>query len=118
MEAMNRIGSFMCENTDGESVLWAAARLATRKEKRRILFVLSDGQPQNGDTDSDKLDAHLKEVVKMVSKHGIECVGIGILTDCVKEFYPHSVVVNNINDLVSTAYGEIVKAIRGARREV
>jgi cobalamin biosynthesis protein CobT len=118
MEAMNRIGSFMCENTDGESVLWAAARLATRKEKRRILFVLSDGNPQNGDTDSDKLDAHLKEVVKMVSKHGIECVGIGILTDCVKEYYPHNVVVNNINDLVSTAYGEIVKAIRGARREV
>jgi len=118
LEAMNRIGCFMSGNTDGESVLWAAARLATRKEKRRILFVLSDGEPANGSTDTGMLRAHLKEVVSMVSKHGIECVGIGIQTDSVKEYYPHNVVVNNLNDLITTAYGEIVKAIRGAKKEV
>jgi len=117
-EAMNRIGCLMSQNTDGESVLWAAARLATRKEKRRILFVLSDGEPYNGDTDPYKLQEHLKHIIGMVSKAGIECVGIGIETSYVNRFYPHNVVVNNINDLVTTAYGEVVKAIRGAKREV
>jgi len=118
LEAMNRIGSIMSQNTDGESVLWAAARLATRKEKRRVLFVLSDGEPVNGETNEYKLSEHLKEIIRLVSKHGIECVGIGIQTDCVEKFYPHSVVVNNLNDLVTTAYGELVQAIRGAKREV
>jgi cobalamin biosynthesis protein CobT len=117
-EAMNRIGCAMRNNTDGESVLWAAARLAIRKEKRRILFVLSDGIPSNGHTEESKLHGHLKEMVQMVSKHGIECIGIGIQTNSVKEFYPHNVVVNNIDDLVTTVYGELVKAIRGAKKGV
>jgi len=119
IEAMNRIGGAQDCNVDGESVLWAAARLASRKEKRKVLFVLSDGKPNsNRDSEKFKVWQHLKEVVRMVSRHGIECVGIGILTADVREFYPHCVVVEDINDLVTTVYSELVKAIRGARREV
>lgn len=76
-------------NVDGESVAWAARRLAARPEPRKILVVLSDGKPatwnachENGrlmarEADFARMQDHLRYVVKSVTSAGIEIIGIG-----------------------------------------
>jgi cobaltochelatase CobT len=96
------------ENVDGEAVLACAMRLAARPETRKIMFVLSDGQPIGG-CDSSVAAAHLNDVVKMITASGIEVFGIGAMTECVKRFYGAEngasyIVINNINQLAVEVY--------------
>lgn len=88
-------------NADGESIIWAAKRLALRKEKRKILIVLSDGQPSYGGANQVVLASDLKRVVKILPKSGIEAVGIGIQTEDIKIFFKDYVVVDDISTLSS-----------------
>lgn len=99
------------QNPDGECVKWAAQRLALRKEKRKILIVLSDGMPATMDSDSRKLQSDLKLKIAQIEKSGIECIGIGIQTDAVKHFYKDYVVVNDISSLPKEAMGKLSKLI-------
>src|SRR5690606_4591521 len=55
-------------NADGESVTWAAKRLALRPEKRKIMMVLSDGYPAHACRDHDILLGDLKRVVTSLPK--------------------------------------------------
>ena len=99
------------QNQDGECVLWAAKRLALRKEKRKILLVLSDGEPAADCVDHAILCSDLKNKVKAVQKSGIECIGIGIETDCVKHYYPDYVVLNDVKDLPKKAMRKLSSLI-------
>ena len=88
-------------NVDGESVMWAARRLSTRKENRKILVVISDGMPSTtngcgftsgifgsyGMADHPKMQEHLRSVVKEVTSSGIEVIGVGAGTEGPKYFY-------------------------------
>lgn len=95
-------------NVDGESVEIAARRLITRPEKRKMLMVLSDGEPCAAGNTSQQA-RHLLEVVReMHNKYKVECIGIGIQTGSVKRFYPKSVVVNKLEELP----GQVMKEIR------
>jgi cobalamin biosynthesis protein CobT len=74
-------------NIDGEAVRISGQSLMTRKEKRKIMLVLSDGMP-NGDTESKwKLYANLKDEVRNCRNQGIEVYAFGIETDLPKRFY-------------------------------
>lgn len=86
-------------NADGESLIWAAKRLALRREKRKILFVFSDGQPAYGGADHMCLAGDLKRVVEDLVKSRINVVGFGIQTDAVSAFYPDWVIVQELKDL-------------------
>lgn len=98
---------FLANNIDGESVQIAALRLARRRESRKILFVLSDGNPAcYGDIPS--LYGHLKRVVTDVEKSGIDVVGIGICSDAPKRFYSRHVVLDRIEDLP----GEVMRQLK------
>ena len=94
-------------NADGESITWASKRLAQRPEKRKILMVLSDGQPSYGGANHQALAGDLKRVIGMLPKVGIEPIGVGILTDYPKDFYPNNVVVGDLNQLSTTVVGKI-----------
>jgi hypothetical protein len=86
-------------NVDGESVSWAARRLAARKEVRKILVVISDGMPSTsngtacgpglfcGMADHSRMQEHLRYVVKQITSSGIEVIGIGAGTEGPKYFY-------------------------------
>jgi cobaltochelatase CobT len=67
-------------NVDGEAVEYAAYRLAQRKEARRIIFSLSDGEPCAGQGNDDEMAANLIRVCKRVRKSGIEVYGFGVGT--------------------------------------
>ena len=65
------------ENVDGEAVLTTAKRLAARPEQRKILVVLSDGDPAGG-APMETACWHLGEVVRRVTSSGIEVYGMGL----------------------------------------
>lgn len=97
----------MRNNVDGESVEVAARRLMTRREKGKILMVLSDGAPHGYGNTSD-LSPHLKRTVAAVTSAGVNVVGIGINSDAVRQYYPKCMVLNNINELP----GAVMKELR------
>ena len=97
---------FLDENVDGECVQIAASRLAQRRETRKILIVLSDGQPACPGN-PDELRAHLKRVVGEVERSGIDVLGLGILTEAPKAYYSKHVCVSNLADLPVAAIKEI-----------
>lgn len=83
-------------NADGDSVMWAYGELMRRSEDRKILIVLSDGEPcaaRRGDAYT-----HLKKVIPEVSKR-VECYGIGIMSYAVSHFYPEYTVLNDTSQL-------------------
>jgi cobaltochelatase CobT len=67
-------------NVDGEVVEAAAKRLLGRREKRKIVFSLSDGQPDAGHMNSRAMGEHLKNVCGKARKVGVEVYGFGIGT--------------------------------------
>ncbi len=95
-------------NTDGESVRWAANRLLERKEKRKILLVMNDGFP-NAEGDNRILNSDLKLAVEQISKANIECIGFGIRSDAPKEFYPDWLVIQDVRELPTN----VMKKMKG-----
>lgn len=106
-ESKMRMGS----NVDGESLIVAASRLAKQKEPGKTIIVLSDGSPAVAGCDHRLAYKHLKDSVKAIQKGGINCIGIGIKSNSVKEFYPKNVVVDNLKELPTRVMSELSKII-------
>jgi len=60
------------ENVDGEALSWAYNRLSFRKEKRKILIVISDGAPVDDSTLSvnpgNYLEKNLRDIIGQIEK--------------------------------------------------
>lgn len=88
----------MANNADPDSVLVAYHRLLKRPEKRKLLIVLSDGQPvcfRPGDV----FNFHKLIVDKIEKEKKVEIYGIGIESDAVKYFYSKYCVLRNSSEL-------------------
>ena len=88
----------LANNIDGECIQIAANRLKARRESGKIMMVLSDGNPA-AYGDSLALRKHLKGVIKDIEKSGTRIVGLGIMTDCVDQYYSKSIVINDVSEL-------------------
>lgn len=106
----------IANNLDGEAVLWQARRLARRPERRRVLFVLSDGYPA-GSRDNAQGARHLKEVVQRIMDAGIEVYGIGMRSEAVAQFYPIYWVANDMDDLATLAVESMIEVLTRSRME-
>lgn len=74
-------------NIDGEAVEYCAFRLAQRKEKRKIIFSLSDGEPCGGQGNDEALAANITRVCQRARENKIEVYGFGIGTVQPKRYY-------------------------------
>lgn len=105
-------GAMAC-NIDGESVQYAYERLCKHankgKPKGKMMIVFSDGQPSAG-VHAGKLNHHLKHTVQKIEKEGTNIVGIGIMSNSVRQFYRKNVSLDNIEDLP----GVMLKQLRDA----
>jgi cobalamin biosynthesis protein CobT len=101
------------DNADGEAVLASAQRLAMRKEKRKMLIVISDGLPAHGHIEYTALENHLRETVRRITRAGIEVLGVGAGTDAPKRFYNKDTGAKNliIKDL-NTMAPQLFKTLR------
>lgn len=81
------------ESIDGESLLWAYARLNAEKTDRKHLFVLSQGAPVDDSTLSvnpgNILEKHLTNVVHWLTHQPVTVTGIGIGNE-VSRYFPGS----------------------------
>lgn len=81
----------MGNNADGEAIQFAFHRLSAQTTKRKILIVLSDGQPASARRGAH---AHTEDVIKYIEESSdVEIYGIGIQDDEVTRLYKeHSVI--------------------------
>lgn len=100
------------DNTDGEAVLLANARLQSRPDKRKVLMVLSDGLPA---ANGSGLEQHLADVISEIEASNTDVIGIGIKDDSVERFYSKHVVVNSLDDLQGVVMSELAKLLLGDR---
>ena len=99
-------------NADGDAILWAAERLYARPEEKKILFVLSDGQPAYM-SQSRCIHQYTRDAVEWCTFRGIDVMGLGMLDDSVKQYYPKYVTVDNMEQFGKTYIDEIVKLMLG-----
>jgi cobaltochelatase CobT len=105
------------ENIDGEALLWSYSRLVKRREKRKILMVISDGAPVDDATLSannpDYLEQHLHDTIAWINlQNKVELVAIGIGHD-VDRYYPRATMITDVESLAETMLGELGKLLRG-----
>lgn len=107
VDRLNDASSQMSENPDADSLLWAWNRLRARKEKRKVMIVLSDGQPTaafqaSGLRGGDPVRA-LKDTVEMIQgERNTSIYGIGITHMGVKDIFKKHVIIQRAEDLEST----------------
>lgn len=85
--------NFMVGNPDGENILWAFDRLNKRKEKKKLLIVMSDGSPAASKS-SRGLEEFTDKVIKEIeASKSVDIYGLGLCSDSVQHYYKaHSVV--------------------------
>lgn len=102
MASYPHVWGAMSSNIDGESVQYAYERLCKHankgKPKGKMMIVFSDGQPAAG-VPAAKLNHHLKHTVKKIEQDGTNIVGIGIMSNSVRQFYRKNVPLDNIEEL-------------------
>lgn len=88
----------MNANSDGEAVVYCMESLMRRKEKSKVLLVLSDGYPAgNGRGDSH---AFLKSITSTIEDEGVvNLAAIGIEDSSVRKFYKNYQIVKKAQDL-------------------
>jgi cobalamin biosynthesis protein CobT len=99
-------------NADGDAILFAAKRLLDRREERKILFVLSDGAPAYA-SDTDMAFQRTRDCVEWCIGQGIEIVGLGMLSDDVRHFYPAYAVVQDMNQFAGKYVSEVGELLQG-----
>lgn len=96
-------------NSDGESILWTYNRLLRVKSKRKILLVLSDGQPAGYRGDCY---GHTAKVIQEIEKANlVEIGGIGIMSNAVAGLYKYHDVIQSSDVLEKAVLNVISKKI-------
>jgi len=101
------------ENIDGEALLWAFKRIASRQEERKILMVISDGAPVDDSTLSvnsgDYLERHLKQTVRWIEENSdVEILAVGIGHD-VTRYYKKAIKIADVQELGDVMVNQLTK---------
>ncbi len=104
---------------DGEATMWCYERLKKSRAKRRVMFVVTDGDPsgtyisKKGDDISYFTARHFRDVVALIEvEKKVEIVGVPIKTD-VSGIFSRSVRIDSIEDI----YGKLSPFVLALLRE-
>ena len=92
---------FMYGNPDGENILWAHDRLIKRKEKKKLMIVMSDGSPAASKSSVGLENFTLKAIQEIEASRNVDIYGLGLCSNAVEYFYKSRSVVNNPEDIPS-----------------
>lgn len=98
LDRMIHAGRFSNQNADGDSVLFGYNRIVSRKEKRKVMIVLSDGSPA-GDRPGDLPGFTMKVVQSIEAAKKVDIVGIGIMDSNVKRYYKDHQVISSADGI-------------------
>jgi cobalamin biosynthesis protein CobT len=76
----------LADKVDGESLAYGFDRIKQRKEKRKLIIVLSDGSPCGGHSKGSTMK-HTKAVIQAIEASPVELIGVGLMYDGVKTYY-------------------------------
>jgi len=95
------------ENVDYLNVRTAAASLLQRREPKKMLIVLSDGQPSG-------FRSELEVFCKALHRRSeLELLGVGIQSSKVDRYYPNHVVVHELSELSTVVAERIARTLLG-----
>lgn len=98
-------GYKMGSTPEGCGLEFAARRLLARKEKRKILISMTDGEPgghvynARGHSDFFAYQQQSINVVKSIEASGIDLVGVGIQHAGPQGYYANSMVINKVEEM-------------------
>ena len=106
----NHAGSYMSQNCDGDSVLFAYHRLLAQPTKRKVLIVLSDGSPAS--SKGGDIVSYTSAVIKAIeADHRVDIIGVGIMDRNVERFYKHHEHIKKADEIESALLKLIEKKI-------
>jgi cobalamin biosynthesis protein CobT len=86
-------------NADAENILWAHDRLVKRKEKKKLLIVMSDGSPA-ASKDGYGLGRYTENVIKEIeASKTVDIYGLGLCSTSVKHYYAANSVVDEPQEI-------------------
>lgn len=91
-----------------EALWWVLGMLSTRPEHRKIVFVVTDGYPDEPET--------TKETITVAQGMGMEVLGIGINTPIISSIIPISETITDIHELTSTMFRLLQQTLLKKRR--
>lgn len=101
-----------------EGLMFAAKRLSERRERRKVLFFLTDGQPGMGVNGDPQVHIDfIHTVMRRCELAGIEVVGVGIKYD-VTRLFPRSIVVKEVSELRGAVSDELLKILKEGKQQV
>jgi Mg-chelatase subunit ChlD len=87
-----------------EALLWAGMKLSHRKEPRKIVVVMTDGQPDN--------EQPVRRALERLSACGIETYGIGIQDRYILQWLPEGArVIDRIEELSKALVAVLKEAL-------
>jgi uncharacterized protein with von Willebrand factor type A (vWA) domain len=101
VENFSSSSRFMQGNPDGENILWTHDRLIKRKEKKKILVVMSDGSPAASKS-SFGLEGFTQKVIEEIQQgKKVDIYGLGLCSDSVKHYYKANDIVSKPEEIPS-----------------
>ena len=79
-----------------EAIWYGANELSKTKENRKMLIVITDGQP-------DEFGS-CKRVIELCERFGVEVIGIGIETNSVVRLFKQNIVISDAKELKGTLF--------------
>ena len=92
------VGRYLADNVDGESIAYGYGRIKQRKEKRKLMIVLSDGSPCGGYSRGD-IQMYTQDVIRSIESSPVELLGVGIMYDAVKHYYKRWATIDSATDI-------------------
>ena len=91
-----------------ESLWWIIQRMLPLKEARKLILVITDGEPDNGPS--------AQKTMATADKIGMEIYGVGIDAPTVGTLFPHWTNITRMEDLASTLFHTLQGALLWKRR--
>jgi hypothetical protein len=105
---------------DGEATMWCYERMKKSRAKRRIMFVVTDGDPsgtylsKKGDDISYFTARHFRDVVAFIeAEEDVEIIGVPIKSD-VSRIFSRTVRIDSIEDIYRKLSPSILALLRGS----
>ena len=88
----------------GEALWWVMQNMSVLREKRKLILILTDGEPDSRD--------NALAAIKEAGRQGFEVYGLGLGNDSIKRLMPgRSQVIQNLAELPVTLFQLLGKAM-------
>ena len=93
-----------------EALWWVASQILPQPEERKLIVVITDGEPNSKDA--------AKDIVARCESSGVECVGVGIKYMMTGDLFEDFCIVNDTEDLAPALFGLLQKKLTEPQRRL